>query len=64
MPQHLVDVGRKLGLKLSVLDVVDVQMHDIIVDGAQPRATGAQMGMVVRAVKELSGTRLGGDNAE
>ena len=62
--EHLVDVAGELGLELGVLDVVDVEVHHIVVDGAQTRTSGAQMGMIIGAVIQLSSTRLGGDDAE
>jgi hypothetical protein len=46
-----VDVGGELGLELGVLDVVDVEVHPPIVDGAKAGTAGAQMGMIIGAIK-------------
>ena len=43
VPKHLVDVGGELGLELCVLDVVDVEVHHVVVDGAQTGTTGTKM---------------------
>lgn len=62
--QHLMDVFAEFGAEVRVLDVVDVEVHHTVVDGAKTSATSAEMGMVIGAIEKVSGTRIFGDYAE
>ncbi len=64
VPLHLVDVDRELALELGVLNVVDVEVHHTVVDGAEAGTTGAEMRMVIGAIEKVCSTRLVADNSK
>jgi hypothetical protein len=55
---HLLDVLFELGSELGIAYIVDVSTETPAFDGGQSAPAGAQMGMVVRAEKEIGDTVL------